>query len=412
MSENTEPPRNEAGQFASTPAEPLVGEEGVWADAGYVANPTGKAAPPEEYGSDDESLRELARQHDAKNGLYHEPVKRPIVFLETGEEVPENFAQTLEQAAHDDARVHRWEKDAWEAEQNKKVADDVDKARAEKIKGDKKLAEYYGVDADAPAKEADKASTTQAEASETDYVAPPDGELHPEVQKALQHPQVREALEQEFSRAETVRGEYTQALQTASDFARASFLEVAPELTGLAPEQFEQGLQMLAQVAPDRFNAAMNTLGRFHQIQTAQQQIAQQKAHAEQQAIETWAKSEDARLEKMGIKFTQETVNDVLEYAGEFGISRQQLGEALVAHPILRSAPIQKMMADAAKLHAMQKAPAKAIPKPVPTVLKPGVARSAAERSSDSLTALREKASASGSIEDAHRLYKAKQSRR
>jgi hypothetical protein len=66
------------------------------------------------------------------------------------------------------------------------------------------------------------------------------------------------------------------------------------------------------------------------------------------------------------------------------------------------------MMADAAKLHALQKAPAKAIPKPVPTVLKPGVAKSSAERHGDSLAALREKASASGSIEDAHRLYKAK----
>src|SRR2546421_322222 len=107
MSETIEPSRNDSGQFASTPAEPLVGEEGVWADAGYVANPTGKTAPPEEYGSDDDSLRELARQHDAKNELYQDPVKRPIVYLETGEEVPDNFAQTLEQAVADTTLVHR-----------------------------------------------------------------------------------------------------------------------------------------------------------------------------------------------------------------------------------------------------------------------------------------------------------------
>jgi hypothetical protein len=261
------------------------------------------------------------------------------------------------------------------------------------------------------AKGADNAKEGEP-ASETEYVAPPDGELHPEVQKALGLPQVREALEQEFSRAETVRGEYTQALQTATDFARASFLEVAPELSGLPPEQFEQGLQMLAQVAPERFQAAMNTLGRFHQIQQAQQQIAQQKAHAEQQNIETWARAQDARLEQMGVKFDQQSVAEVVEYAEDLGLTRQQLGNFMVAHPILRSAEFQKVMVDAARWNASKKAPAKAMPKPVPSVLKPGVAKSAAERHGDSLMTLRNKASASGSVEDVYALYKAKQSRR
>ena len=95
MSEET--PRNEAGQFA--PAKELYGIEGVEADAGYISRSVAfeKVDTPESVGSDEESLRELARQKWGDQN--DEPTKIEVVHLDTGERVAENLAQTVEQAA-------------------------------------------------------------------------------------------------------------------------------------------------------------------------------------------------------------------------------------------------------------------------------------------------------------------------
>jgi hypothetical protein len=40
----------------------------------------------------------------------------------------------------------------------------------------------------------------------------------------------------------------------------------------------------------------------------------------------------------MGIQFTPQVASAVVEYAEELGLSREQLGNVMLAHPILRSA--------------------------------------------------------------------------
>lgn len=408
MSEDTA--RNEAGQF--TAAEPLYGLAGVEADQGYIQRPPesiiggSPEQPAEEYGSDEESLRKLARQKWGDSSA--EPTDRTLRFLDNGEKVPDNWAQTVEQAATDLSNVHRWEKEAFEAEHLAKVAEDVDKARAEKIKGDPKLAEHYGIEdgKDAKeAKEAEKAITPEVRAMvETG--------IDEDVAIALTKPQVRQAIAEEFSRAESIKAEYSQGLQTAHQFGQAALLEIVPELSHVPLEQWGDGLNMLAQVDPARAQTAVNMLQRVGQIQAAQQQAAQQRAAIEHQQIEAWAKAEDARLEEMGVKFTRESVDEVAAYAKSLGIEREALGRAMLDHPILRSAPVQKMMADAAKWHAIQRAPAKAAPPKVPTVQKPGTARSAGDRDASEIMSLRQKAAASGSPEDAFKLYSARKKAR
>ncbi|MGX1050560.1 hypothetical protein AB7M74_001495 [Bradyrhizobium japonicum] len=263
------------------------------------------------------------------------------------------------------------------------------------------LAEHYGVEL-----EADKAPATEA-AAEEPYVEPADGQLHPEVEKALKHPQVRQAIAEEFTKAEQVTKAYSDGLENARLHTLATLGEVVPHLLGLEPAQFEQGMELLAQVDPPAFQKAMNILARTHTIVQAQQQ-----ASIERQQIETWAKTEDARLKTMGIEITNQVAEEVADYAKSLGLDRETLGKAMIDHPILRSAEVQAMMVTAAKSHAMKKAPAKAIPRPVPSVQRPGVARTAGDRDMSEIVALRQRATATGDAEDVFKLYTARKARR
>ena len=408
--------RNEAGQFSS--AEPLYGLAGVEADAGYISRPDASAQEPETYGSDEESLRALALKKfgDRSNNL----VKIEKVFTDTGEPVPENLAQTTEQAASDLSNLHQWQKTEFENDGILKIAKEVDKARAEKIKADPKNADHYGLDAAetlARAEEADGAGP-KAESTSTDdtepYVAPKDGELHPEVEKALKHPQVREALEQEFTKADSVREQYTTGLEQARIASLATLAEVVPHLAGLDPSRFEEGLAALSQVDPPAFQQAMNILGRTHQIVQAQQAAQQHQAEVARQNFDAYAKAEDAKFRSMvnmpPAKMA-EVGTEMVAYASELGIERGQLVHLLQTEPIMRHAAFQKMIYDAVQYRMLKAAPAKAAPKPVPTVVKPGVVHSKEGRTNESTGVLRDKLSSSGSVEDAFKLYQSKRKR-
>jgi hypothetical protein len=378
------------------------GIEGVEADQGY-SHVKAPAAPPADD-SPEAIYEDYKRKRGADNG---KPTVRELTYADSGEKVEDNLAVTAEQAHAALTQSHSFERDARELLGIEELRQKVDADRAEVIKGDANIAKELGVEI----QDDGSASRDSNEATEAEIAAAKEQGLTVETVRALKNPEIRAAVEQEFSRAETVRAEYSQGLQAAHDFGRAAFMAIVPELQGLSPDQIEQGMQVLAQVEPERYRVAMETLHRVGAIQQARVQQEQQRAQVEHQLIETWAKAENARLEQMGVKFTAENVNDVVAYAADFGISRQQLGDAMLAHPILRSAPIQKMMADAAKLHAMQKAPPKAIPKTVPAVVKPGVVRSAGERNASEIAALRQRAAATGSPEDAFKLYKARKAR-
>jgi hypothetical protein len=80
-------------------------------------------------------------------------------------------------------------------------------------------------------------------------------------------------------------------------------------------------------------------------------------------------------------------------------------------HEILSNAGIQKLIADGLKFREIKAAPPKAIPKPVPSVQKPGVARAPGAASADAIQATRNKLNGTGSVEDAFALYQAKKAR-
>ncbi|MET4721682.1 hypothetical protein ABIF63_005788 [Bradyrhizobium japonicum] len=392
-------PRDSSGQF--TGGEEKFGLQGVEADQGYTHVKTPAAAPA------DDSAEAVYEEYKRKRGdADGQVITRELTYADTGEKVEPNLAITPEQAHDALTQSISFERAGRELLGIEQTRDQIDRARAERINGDPKLAEHYGVELDA-----DKAPATEA-AAEEPYVEPADGQLHPEVEKALKHPQVRQAIAEEFTKAEQVTKAYSDGLENARLHTLATLGEVVPHLLGLEPAHFEQGMELLAQVDPPAFQKAMSILARTHTIVQAQQQAAQQQASIERQQIETWAKAEDARLKTMGIEITNEVAEEVADYAKSLGLDRETLGKAMIDHPILRSAEVQAMMVTAAKSHAMKKAPAKAIPRPVPSVQRPGVARTAGDRDMSEIVALRQRAAATGDAEDVFKLYTARKARR
>jgi chemotaxis protein histidine kinase CheA len=433
MSEvDTQPRDQSTGQF--TPAEPAYGEESVWIDQGYIPRPDPAKADAAPSGDDEpwltssseDALRALARK--TYGDAPEEVVLDHKLYAADGSPAPDNLAQTIEQAAADDVQVNRWTAEAVEAAELAAIASQVDKARLERVLANPGVATYYGLDLGevlANAEKVEKAEGTQPDAKADTKVetgketgkpeameSEPEGRRSKVAEMIQSDPEARAEVEGWYLQAAETAQQYTTAINTANQVAQASLIDAIPELAQIPTENWEAALQLLHQNGDQRVQRAMGIIGRVAQTSAAQQQLAQQRAYAEQQAIETWAKAEDARLEQMNVKFTPETVNDIVEYAGEVGISRQQLREAMVAHPILRSAPVQKMMVDASKWRALQRAPAKAIPKPVPAVVKPGVAPSRSQTSANSVQALRSKLERSGSVEDAYALYQAQRKQR
>jgi len=170
---------------------------------------------------------------------------------------------------------------------------------------------------------------------------------------------------------------------------------------------------------------------RFQQWQLRQMELS--SAQAEKQAIEQRAalekQSKRNSYETEQSKLLQELVPDMADpkKAGELrersvamlqddlGLKLDQLQRWMqddVGHEILSNAGIQKLIVDRLLLKDIKAAPVKAIPKPVPAVQKPGVAPAKNAAAAESIQALRNKLTSSGSVEDAFALYEAKQRRR
>jgi hypothetical protein len=419
----TETRDESTGQFTPS-SEGLYGREAELVEAGYIVRPDGPEAAPEEYGSDEASLRELARKKWGDKTA--EIPSRDLIFLETGERVPDNVAQTVEQASSDLTNVHRWEYEQWEQGNLAKVAEDVDKARAEKIKGNPVLKEHYGVDPDADA--AAKTGEIPADAARADgdgknletvlAEKPPAGDapLDPVLDKAIrEHPQVRQAVAEELGEARKVTEAYSAGLENSRIHTLATLAEVVPHLAGLPPQQFEQGLAVLAQVDPPAFQQAMNILGRAHTIAQAQVQEQQRQAQVQYQQFENHVRSEDDRLVELfkGDKAKAEAANQaVLSYLDGHGVPKDQRLSMVMNNPVLRTAEARETIWKAAKYDELMKAPAKAIPKPVPKIQKPGISASKESRDGDTIQAARAKLAASGSPDDAYALYTAKRKAR
>ena len=330
----------------ATPAEPLVGREAIEVAAGFIPYKaeTAEEAPPLTIA---DAVEQRANARAAESD---------IVTYSSIKDLPENVTLTPEDAAKLRAEERAEKEKAAEEKQQAKVREEVDQLR--------------GVSPD-----------------EADAIDAVDG-LEPETRKALKIPQVRQAIEMEFDEANKVRETYSTALSHAQQFAQATFFEAVPELSGLPLEQIEQGLAMLQQVDPARFNVAMSTLNRVATIQQAQQQEHQQRAYLQRQQFDAirkqYSRASDAALGPMTAAEKTAIVNDLVSYVGDYGITREQFVREAETNLTLHHPAFQKMAADAVRYQRMTKA-AKALPtRQVPPVQRPGTSNSTPRSSSSS----------------------------
>lgn len=392
----------------------LTGSAYDLAAGGYVPMPIQKTEDESEAISGDSvSLREAAAQRgETADELIVRGYTGP-----TGEPVAANEAITLARASHDYAAVTAAERLVAANKNATVLAAEVDALRAEALANDPDAAELYGIDPP-PAEEAAEYS------GEVDDIepGPPDGEdaadpsLDRELEKALQHPQVRYAIEQQLGEAERMRQTYLDGIAAATQIAQASFLSQFPELAAVAPENLPAALEQLSQQDPARFEQVRTMVAASEKLLERQRQESALQIELNRQNFENYARSEDARFETMmkgEARETQAAVSaEIVASAKASGIEPAELNHLFQTEPLMRNAVFQRMMYDAGKYRLMMRARTEAVSKPLPPVVRPGMARVPSERQQVDLRALNTRLSSTGSIKDAVALYHARKSSR
>ncbi|QHO76798.1 hypothetical protein ACH79_33380 [Bradyrhizobium sp. CCBAU 051011] len=390
MSEN----RDEAtGQFTPS-TEGLFGREYENAKAGFT---TRKDEPAEQDAPEGDPVRQAAANRAAS-----QVPELELSVTELRGEIDTKEAVTVEQAAKDYAATRTDLLKFADGLDLATLTDKVDEERAKVIKGDPKIAEQLGVEMSA--KEDAKAETAQnvpGNDDAADAIDTMEG-LDPETRKALKIPQVRQALEGEFAKAEAVQQSYANALNVANQYAMANLVDHFPELANIPAEQWEPALNLLSQQDPQRFNRAMGVLQRVSQLQSAQAQWQQQQAQVQQQQFQTmrqqYSRASDAALGPMTMAEKAEMVEDLVSYVAEYGLSREQFAREAETNLALHHPAFQRLAADAIKYRRMVAAP-KAVPQALPPVQRPGVSqpnRSTTDHSSKIQALQKQLASAKG----------------
>jgi hypothetical protein len=298
------------------------------------------------------------------------------------------------------------------------LAERVDALRADALANDPGAAEFYGFESphakgEGPASDNVEAGEPEREPS-TESSGVPGLDL--EIEKALQHPQVRHAIEEQLGEAERTRQSYLAGLAAATQIAQASFLGQFPELAAVPPENLPGALEQLSRQDPEKFERVRTMVTAAEQLLTEQHVESGRQAEFNRQNFESYARSEDARFETMmkgESKETQAAVSaEILASAKASGIEPAELSRLFHSEPLMRNAVFQRMMYDAGKFRLMMKARDVAAARPLPPVVRPGTSRTSSERQQADLRTLSAKLSSSGDIKDAVALYHARKSGR
>jgi hypothetical protein len=319
MNEN----RDEAtGQF--TTAEPLV----VGREANEIAHGYEPYHEPEESVSQEEATAQVEALSEA-----------PASNLKTyGIDLPENVTLTAEQAANMLTEARKAEAEQAERDEQDRLRAEVDELRGEQPQQTK------------PA------------------------EIDPD--KALEHPKVKEAIERVTADVETAKQHYSAAIEQADHLQSAAFRARFPDL---AAHPVEQWPQLLSAMPPERAVEAANTIDQLVQVKTALQQQQFLQAEADrtrfkaasdrlEEKIKDVSKARRTEIESEIVSALQERSSN-LDNAAQFLRGLQGSTEAMEL--------LWELGDLRSQLKAIKSAPAKAIPKPVPPVQRPGIAGAA-----------------------------------
>ncbi len=228
------------------------------------------------------------------------------------------------------------------------------------------------------------------------------------IEKALKIPKLKAALTEADQRM-------SQAVNVANEFARASFIQNFPEIAGLPLEQWDGALTAMAQREPERFNRAITSLQNVLQLeatQTGQQQRATQQRQAE---LQEYAKAESEKFEdsikNVPTAERRAIETSIVDAIKEHGGDLEQFTRLMKTSEFASSA-VQGLLWELGELREyhrkMTSAKAAISARSLPPVIRPGIARSARERSGDDVASLNQRLSQSGSIDDAAKLLAAR----
>ncbi|MGJ5205546.1 hypothetical protein [Bradyrhizobium sp. HKCCYLR20261] len=385
--------------MSNEPEDVLTGAVFELGNAGYRPMPDPEERPEREtIDGDAASLREAAdRRTDGRP-----PVMVREYVDETGHPVDRSEAVTLERAARDHARVRAAEADETSPRAAGPDPDDTDLPGLSSAEPTDEFEERAGLDK--PASEHGR--------------APHDGrpELAPELEKALQHPQVLQAIEEKIGEAERARQSYREGLASALQIAQASFLSQFPEFAGMPAEQLPDALERMSRDDPARFGRVQAAITMSDQLLAQQAEEHRRQAELARHSFDSFAEEQDSRLEGM-LKSEPRAVRkavaaEILAVAKENGIPPAELDRLFRTEPLMRHATFQRMMYDAARYRLMMRAKDAVVTKAVPPVMRPGVSTSSGDRARTDLRALNARLSSSGDLKDAVALYQARRSSR
>jgi hypothetical protein len=397
---------NDIGQYKEPTPAPSTeeynspGKIGREAFHGYRQLP--KEDNSETYGSSDDELRRAARDHAATRGS--EP-SSPV------EEVPETpddgakYALSVKDAAAQLSAKHRMA-DQVEAYTNlNNLGREVDNAkilaqyvvRGEITPDQARLIEEQANREAAEGTPHQEQPAVEAPQAETPVEAPPSG-ISPKVQAALADPEIRAAIEAPLQQAEAVKQTYLHATQELADVTTSSILASWPELSGLTAQTLPVALAAIARENPEKAVAIKAHLDQASAILQANQSARAQHQAQQQQQLAAWSARESEHFAKMiateATPERQAAVKAEFEnFSKETGLTRQQLSTVFAQNPALNSAAFQKIMWDALS-HRAAKRTAMSNPasrNAVPSVQKPGVAKSKGDHADAEISELRDK---------------------
>jgi hypothetical protein len=231
----------------------------------------------------------------------------------------------------------------------------------------------------------------------------------------------REAAEQE---KKTYQAKLPALMQALHDVSDREF----PDIKSVADyERFAMEAHRLSTEDPFKALQIGNYLKAFdaHQqrvvaVNNELQRAEGEKRSATQAELDAYKNEHDRQLLEFAPELadpkTKAEVTDkaIKALVDDLGMKRSEL-DSFASDPaaarLLFHSVFQKLLYNHLKFSDLKAAPAKAIPKPVPAVQKPGVARAPGNASADAIQATRNKLNSTGSAEDAYALYQAKKAR-
>jgi hypothetical protein len=179
--------------------------------------------------------------------------------------------------------------------------------------------------------------------------------------------------------AESARQQYAQGLHQAAQISAASLFSQFPELTNLNAAQLPTAIEIIAKQDPLRAQAINAAVSRTKALYDASQQAAARQQQLQAAQLQAFVAREDAAFEEQVAKTdSAETIAKVKAAAPEvisrvYGIPAETLAQVW-QHPIVRSSQFQKLAYDAVRYHLAQAEIQSKLAKPVPPVMRPGVA--------------------------------------